>query len=238
MMVRGGDDCVSPNINMESTGDFVGVAFHGMATSHIDALCHVFVNKQMYNGYAAETVKSTGATRCSIMVAAEGVVGRGVFLDIPRFRGVKWLEPGDAITADELEACEKAQNVSVGEGDILLVGTGRDERRAEMGPWHPFHVGMAGLHPDCIAWLSERDISVLGCDGVSDVLPGNHPDDWIMPIHQTVIVAMGIHLLDNLRLDQLATACAEHSKWSFLFTIAPLRVEGGTGSPANPIALL
>ena len=79
MMVRGGDDCVSPNINMESTGDFVGVAFHGMATSHIDALCHVFVNKRMYNGYAAETAKSTGATRCSIMVAAEGVVGRGVF---------------------------------------------------------------------------------------------------------------------------------------------------------------
>ena len=172
------------------------------------------------------------------MVAAEGVVGRGVLLDVPRLRGVKWIEPGDAITVDELEACEKAQNVSVGQGDILLVGTGRDERRAEMGPWHPFHVGMAGLHPDCIGWLSERDISVLGCDGVSDVLPGNHPDDWVMPIHQTVIVAMGVHLLDNLRLDQLAAACAERSKWSFLFTVAPLRVEGGTGAPANPIALL
>ena len=91
MMVRGGDDCVSPHLNMESTGDFVGVAFHGMATSHIDALCHVFVDKQMYNGYGAETVKSTGATRCSIMVAAEGVVGRGVLLDGPRLRGVKWM---------------------------------------------------------------------------------------------------------------------------------------------------
>ena len=238
MMVRGGDDCVSPSINMESTGDFVGVAFHGMATSHIDALCHVFVDKRMYNDFGAETVKSTGATRCSIMAASDGVVGRGVFLDVPRLRGVEWLEPGDAVTSEELEACEKAQNVSVGSGDILLVGTGRDARRAELGPWHPFQVGMAGLHPDCISWLRERDVSVLGCDGVSDVLPGNHPAEWVMPIHQTVIVAMGVHLLDNLRLDRLASACQKHSKWSFLFTVAPLRVEGGTGSPANPIALL
>ena len=97
---------------------------------------------------------------------------------------------------------------------------------------------MAGLHPNCIEWLHDRDISVLGCDGVSDVLPGNHPDYWVMPIHQTVIVAMGVHLLDNLRLDRLAAACNQHSQWSFLFTVAPLRVEGGTGSPANPIALL
>ncbi len=196
------------------------------------------MDRKMYNGYTADTVKSTGATHCSIMVAAEGVVGRGVLLDIPRLRGVEWLEPGDAITVDELEACEEAQNVSVGTGDILLIGTGRDKRRTELGPWHPFHVGMAGFHPNCIEWLHERDISVLGCDGVSDVLPGNHPDDWVMPIHQTVIVAMGVHLLDNLRLDRLAAACNQHSQWSFLFTVAPLRVEGGTGSPANPIALL
>ena len=114
------------------------------------------MDRKMYNGYAADTVKSTGATHCSIMVAAEGVVGRGVLLDIPRLRGVEWLEPGDAITVDELEACEEAQNVSVGTGDILLIGTGRDKRRTELGPWHPFHVGMAGLHPNCIEWLYER----------------------------------------------------------------------------------
>ena len=238
MMVRGGDDCVVPGINMESTMDFVGVAFHGMATSHIDALCHVFVDMQMYNGFAASEVKSTGAQRGSIMCARDGVVGRGVLLDLPRVAGVDYLEPGTAITIADLEAAEAAQNVRVGEGDILLVMTGRDARRAESGPWHPFVGGLAGLHPDTIPWLRERDIAVLGCDGVSDVLPGNHPSDWSMPVHQIVIVSMGVHLLDNLRLDRLSDACARHERWEFLFTVAPLRIEGGTGSPVNPIAML
>ena len=237
MMVRGGDDCVIPGLGMESTGDFVGVAFHGMATSHIDALCHVFMEGQMYNGFAGTDVKSTGATRNSIMCAGDGVVGRGVLLDIPRLRGVDYLEPGVAITVTELEAAEQAQGVRVEEGDILLVGTGRDARREVTGAWHPLHVGMAGLHPECVPWLHQRSIAVLGCDGISDVLPGRNPEGWPMPIHQIVIPAMGVHLLDNLRLDRLAEACARLGRWSFLFIVAPLRIEGGTGSPANPIAL-
>jgi kynurenine formamidase len=238
MMVRGGDDCLMPAIGMESTSDFVGVAFHGMATSHIDALCHVLVDGQMYNGFPASEVKSTGAQRGSIMAAKDGVVGRGVLLDVPKVLGVPYLEPATAITVADLEAAEAEHDVRVGEGDILLVATGRDRRRAEHGPWHPFTVGMAGLHPECLVWLHERGVSVLGCDGVSDVLPGPHPEGWGMPIHQGTIVAMGVHLLDNLRLDQLSEACNRNAQYSFLFTVAPLRVEGGTGSPANPIALL
>lgn len=79
---------------------------------------------------------------------------------------------------------------------------------------------------------------MLGSDGVSDVLPAHSPEGWPMPIHQCTLVAMGVHLLDNLRLDRLAEACGEEQRWAFLFTVAPLIVEGGTGSPANPIALL
>jgi len=238
MMTRGGDDCVVPGLGMESTSDFVGVAFHGMATSHIDALCHVLVDGQMYNGFPAAAVKSTGATHNSIMAAADGVVGRGVLLDIPAVRRVDYLELDTPIMVDDLDAAEQRQGVSVGRGDILLVATGRDARRAEHGPWHPMTDGLAGLHPECIPWLHERQIAVLGCDGVSDVLPGRHPEGWAMPIHQCVIVAMGVHLLDNLRLDRLVEACTRYEQWSFLFTVAPLRVEGGTGSPANPVALL
>ncbi|MGB5755274.1 MAG: cyclase family protein [Acidimicrobiales bacterium] len=238
MMTRGGDDCVVPGLGLESTSDFVGVAFHGMSTSHIDALCHVFVDGLMYNGFAGTEVRSTGADRGSIMCAGDGIVGRGVLLDMARQQGLPYLEPGTAITVADLEAAEAGQSLTVGEGDILLIGTGRDARRAEGGPWHPFTEGLAGLHPQCIPWLHERRVSVLGCDGVSDVLPGNNPPRWIMPIHQCVIVAMGVHLLDNLRLDRLADACGRAGKWSFLFTVAPLRVEGGTGSPVNPIAVL
>jgi kynurenine formamidase len=238
MMVRGGDDCLIPGIGLETATDFVGVAFHGMSTTHIDALCHVFVDGQMYNGFPAAAVKSTGATRGSIMAARDGIVGRGILLDIPRLRGVPYLEPGSPIAPEELDAAVTQQRVAVEAGDIVLIATGRDARRAETGPWHPFAEGLAGLHPECVPWLHERDIAVLGSDGVSDVLPGRHPEGWPMPVHQCALVAMGVHLLDNLRLDRLAAACALEERWSFQFTVAPLRIDGGTGSPVNPIAML
>ena len=238
LMTRAGDDCVAPGLGLESTGDFLGVSFHGMATSHIDALCHVFVEGMMYNGFAAAEVRSTGARRGAITCARDGIVGRGVLLDIPRLHGVEHLEPGTAITPDELVEAESAQASPVREGDILLVATGRDARRAAVGPWAPYGEGLAGLHPECIPWLHERGVAVLGSDGVSDVLPAHSPEGWPMPIHQCTLVSMGVHLLDNLRLDRLAAACAEEQRWAFLFTVAPLVVEGGTGSPANPIALL
>jgi kynurenine formamidase len=238
MMIQAGDDCLIPEVNFESVMDFVGVAFHGMATSHIDALCHVFVDGQMYNGFVKDEVKSTGARRGSIMCAGDGVSSRGVFLDVPRALGVPWLEPESAITVEQLERAEEAQGVRVSEGDILLVGTGRDARRAEHGPWNPIEVGLAGLHPECIPWLRERDVAVLGGDGVSDPLPASGIEGWAMPIHQCALVALGVHLLDNLRLDRLAEACARHGRWAFLFTVAPLRVNRATGSPVNPIAVL
>jgi kynurenine formamidase len=220
-----------------ATMDYIGVAFHGMATSHIDALCHIAVDGKIYNGFAIGEVKSTGAQRGSIMCARDGIVGRGVLLDVPRLRGVAWLEPGERIGPDELERAEAAAQLRVGEGDILLVATGRDARRAEHGPWDPNRVSLAGLDARCIPWLHERRIAVLGSDGVSDGLPGGTTPGWPLPLHQCCLVGMGVHLLDNLALAELAAACAARQRWEFLFTVAPLRVAGGTGSPANPIAL-
>ncbi len=237
-MLRAGDAAAIPGLDgLETTMDYIGIAFHGMATSHIDALCHVLVGGRMYNGFPAGDVKSTGALRCSIMAAREGIVSRGVLLDVPRARGARWLEPGERVRRTELEDAERAHGVRVEEGDVLLVATGRDARRAALGPWDPVGVGLAGLHPDCIPWLHERRIAVLGSDGVSDPLPGAGIPGWPIPVHQCCLVAMGVHLLDNLALGELARACAERGRWSFLLAVAPLRVEGGTGSPVNPIAV-
>ena len=237
MMIAAGDACTIPEVpGLETTMDFIGVAFHGMAVSHIDALCHVFVKERMYNGYPASDVKSTGARKNSIMVGKDGITSRGVLLDIPRLRGVDWLELGTAIEPAELEAAEDAQGVRVTPGDILLVSTGRYERGLSQGRWSALD-GMAGLHASCVPWLHERDVAVLGSDGVSDAIPGPGVIGWPMPLHQCCLVAMGVHLLDNLRLDELAAACAERERWEFLLTIAPLPVAGGTGSPVNPIAV-
>ena len=219
--------------------DNYSVSYHGVAHTHMDSLCHLFYRGKMYNGYPASEVKSTGAKRNSIMCAKEGIVSRGVLLDIPRLLGRPWLEPCEAIDPEHLAAAEKAQGVTVEEGDILLVATGRDARREAKGRWSPVEVGMPGLHVECIPWLHERGISILGSDVVSDVLPGPCPGTKFgMPIHQCTLVAMGVHLLDNLHLGSLMSACAELSQWEFQLTVAPLRIEGGTGSPVNPIALL
>ncbi len=238
MMIQGGDDCVIPEFGFESTSDFVGLAVHGMSTSHLDALCHVFVDGHMYNGFASSEVKSTGARRGSVMAAKDGIVSRGVLLDIPRLERRAWLEPQELIHPAQLDAAEAAQGVSVESGDVLLVSTGRDARRDETGPWHPIEVGFAGMHPECLPWLHQRGVAVLGSDGVSDMLPGLGIPGWPMPVHQVGLVGMGLHLLDNLKLDELSVACAEHGNWDFQFTVAPLRVERGTGSPVNPVALL
>ncbi len=236
-MLVAGDvaDSLVPGIG--ATMDYIGVACHGMATSHIDALCHIAVNGQLYNGFPITDVKSNGARRGSIMVARDGIVGRGVLLDIPRLRGVAWLELRERILPDELERAEAAAGLRVGEGDILLVATGRDVRRAERGPWDPNGEGLAGLDARCVPWLHERRIAVLGSDGVSDGLPGNATPGWPLPLHQCCLVGMGVHLLDNLALAELAAACGERKRWHFLLSVAPLRVAGGTGSPVNPIAL-
>jgi kynurenine formamidase len=234
-MLMAGD--VAGGVGLQASADFVGVSFHGMAVSHIDALCHVFVDGQMYNGFPATDVTSLGAKRNSIAAAFGGIAGRGVLLDIPRLRGVEWLEPGDAISPDELDAACSAQRVAVAPGDILIVGTGRDARREQHGAWDPNGVGLAGLDAECIPWLYDHDPAVLASDGVSDVLPAN-PHAWPIPIHQCLLVGMGVHLLDNLQLGRLAAACAGVQRWEFLFVVLPLQIGGGTGSPVNPVAVL
>jgi kynurenine formamidase len=222
---------------LQGTADFVGVAFHGMANSHIDALCHVFVEGQMYNGFPASDVTSVGARRNSIECAYDGIVGRGVLLDLPRHRGVEWLEPAEAVGPDELAAAAEGQGTTLEPGDIVLVSTGRDARRAQHGPWDPNTVGLAGLDAECIPWLADGSPAVLGSDGVSDVLPAND-HRWPMPLHMCMLAGMGVHLLDNLQLGRLSAACASAGRWEFLFVVAPLQIRGGTGSPANPIAIL
>lgn len=231
-MIHAGD-LATEGTAFDWSADFVGVACHGHTISHLDALCHVFVEGKMYNGAPASEVTSIGAQRSSIEAAGTGIVGRGVLLDIPRLRGVDWLEPGEAITSDELDAT----GVAVEQGDIVLVHTGRDRRREALGEWNTFADGLAGLDAECARWLYDRDPAVLGADGVSDVMPGSDPA-WPIPIHMCALVGMGIHLLDNLRLDRLADACAERGRWEFLFMVAPLQIGGGTGSPVNPIAVL
>ena len=215
--------------------DYFAISPHGFSTSHIDALCHIFYEGQLFNGYPAETVTAHGATKLGIHQLRSGIVTRGVLLDIPALRGVDALEPGEPIFPEDLEAAEKKAGLVVQPGDALLVRTGRWAWRRANGPWDAGSLA-AGLDASCLPWLRGRDVATLGSDCVSDVLP-SRVDGVGMPIHTVAIVAMGVHLLDNLDLDNLATACVEEARWEFLLTVAPLVLRRGTASPVNPIAL-
>jgi kynurenine formamidase len=216
--------------------DYVGVDYHNEGHSHIDALCHVAYEGMLYGGVPDSKVTSAGAAAGAIDLLRDGLVGRGVLLDVPRARGVRWLEPGEHVFVDDLEAAERQQGVRVDVGDILLVRTGHARRLTELAPWDT-RKAKAGMHPSAARFLAERNVAALGSDGNNDTAP-SATEGVTFPIHVLAINAMGIHLLDYLRFEDLVRRCEELERWDFCFVAAPLRVEGGTGSPVNPIAIL
>lgn len=216
--------------------DRMGINVHSNVDSHIDALCHAMWRKTLYNGVPAADVTEQGAQELSIEVAHDGIAGRGVLLDIPRLRGVRWLEPGDHVTAAELARAAEAQQVRIGAGDLLFVRTGHRRRRSELGPWDAASE-RAGLHPAALEFIAERDVAVLGSDSNSDVAPSLAAGAEL-PVHVLAINALGLHLLDYLQFEELVPLCEAAGRWSFFCVIAPLRLPHGTGSPVNPIAVL
>lgn len=211
-------------------------AYHGYAHSHMDSLCHMMHDGALYNGYVRDDdVTEAGCARLGVDNFKQGIVSRGVLMDIPRLRGVDYLEPGAAIRVEDLEAWEREARLRVESGDILFIRTGRWARRAEHGPW-AMNREAAGLHASVAPWLRERGVAMLGADGTNDVLPSGVAG-VTQPIHQLTIVAMGMPLFDNLDLEALAAEAARQGRWEFLLVAAPLAVEGGTGSPLNPLAI-
>jgi kynurenine formamidase len=215
--------------------DYVGVDYHNDGQSHIDAFCHVAHDGFLFDGSPASSVTSQGAQKGTIELLKDGLVGRGVLIDVPRTRGVPWVEPGDHIFREDLEAAERDQEVTVGSGDILLVRTGHGRRLAELGPWDTPDA-KAGLHPTAAHFLADRRVAALGSDGNNDTAPST-TEDVGFPIHVLALNAMGVHLLDYLQLDDVARHCEAVGRWEFLFAAAPLRIGGGTGSPINPTAI-
>jgi kynurenine formamidase len=218
----------------EAARDHIALDVHGLFTTHVDALSHMFVRGEMYGGRPASDVRSDGALSNTVLSMADGVVGRGVLLDVPRALDCAYLDNGEVITVDDLEAAESAQGVRVGPGDVLLVSWGRAARRAAKKSFD----GFSGLHAQCLPWLQERQVAVLGSDGISDPMPFVATPRWPFPVHQIGITAMGLHLIDNMALDPLSERCQTAGCWEFLFTMGPLRITKGTGCPVNPIAVL
>ena len=214
--------------------DTVSVLFHGYAHSHLDAVCHRFHDGKIYNGYPRSSVTEAGCDKLAIQVMKNGIFTRGVLMDLPKLKGVPWLEPGTAIYPEDLEAWEKKAGLKVESGDVLLIRTGRWARRAAEGAWD-VGASSAGLHASCVKWMKERGVAVLGSDAASDVFPSG-VEGYTHPVHLLTLVALGTPILDNQDLEALSAEAERQGRWEFLLTAAPLAIPGGTGSPLNAIA--
>jgi kynurenine formamidase len=231
-------------VNTAGTADqysYTGT-YHGIVHSHLDAVdCHMMVDGKGYNGRAMEDITAAGGCpKGNINALKDGVVTRAILFDATLLPGKAtaqgWLEPGTAIHREDLEALEKLEHVKVSAGDVMLLHTGRWKRRAALGAW-PRETGFAGYHADVAYFIKERGVAFIGGDGPNDVYPSGVPMAYANPLHRLALVAMGVSIFDNLDFGRAAEQAKRLNRYEFLFSAAPLRIELGTGSPLNPLAI-
>jgi kynurenine formamidase len=216
--------------------------YHGVIHSHLDAVdCHIMVDGKGYNGRPMEDITATGGCpKGNILALKDGVVTRGILFDATRLPGKAtaqgWLDPGTAVHREDLEALEKLERVKVSAGDVILLYTGRWKRRAALGPW-PNTMGFAGYHADVAYFLKERGVSFIAGDGPNDVQPSGLTPPIAIPLHRLALVAMGVSIFDNLDFERAVEEARRLNRYEFLFMAAPLRIDKGTGSPLNPLAI-
>jgi len=220
---------------MEFAVENVSLTYHGADTTHLDALSHYMWDGKLYNGHDAASVSAQfGATRLDVRGAADGIVTRGVLIDLPRTLGQDWLASDHGVTVDELEAAISAQKTEVVGGDALLLRTGH--RHPGRPPAEVTNIREAGWQAQVLPWLRDHDVALIGSDGSNDVLPSGYKTIPV-PVHTVALTAMGLWLLDNCDLEPLSETCSEFGTWEFLFVASPLVFQGLTGSPVNPLAV-
>ncbi|GIX47814.1 MAG: cyclase [Candidatus Tectimicrobiota bacterium] len=203
-----------------------------------DSLAHVFYEGKMYNGYDAALVTSSGAAKNSIDKTKDKIVGRGVLLDVARYKGVPALEPGYAITVEDLEGTAAAQGVEVQRGDLLLIRTGHMARYLEKGDWKYFDLDAApGVSVYTAPWMHAKEIAAVASDTYAvEVRPSELPP-FRSPFHICAIPNMGLTLGEIFYLEELAADCAADGRYAFLLVAPPLPVTHAVGTPINPYAI-
>jgi kynurenine formamidase len=202
----------------------------------MDTWCHFFENGTMYNGVPVQgnVTPEAGCSKGSVMNWKDGIATRAVLYDIAQLKGVDWVEPGTPIRRADLEAWEQKAGVKAGPGDVVLLYIGRWKRRAAVGPWAG---RVAGYYADTIPWIHERMPAFLGHDFNIEWNPRPGWEGVRNPVHIAVLNWMGINIVECLDLEQAVATARRLKRYEFLITFAPLPVEGGTGSPLNPLAI-
>jgi kynurenine formamidase len=227
-------DTMTLGVDDKFNVDTYTVGFHGFGFSHFDALSHTYYEGHLYNGYPATAIAKAGSSVLDTVVYRDGIFTRGVLVDIPQLRGLPYLKLDAYITAHDLDAWEAKTGVRIRSGDAVMIRTGRWALRKATGPWDIAN-SAAGLDPSAMAWLRKRDVAFLVSDGAHDALP-SAVAGVDFPIHVLAIVAMGMPLADQCDLEDVARMAQKLHRQTFLLTLAPVRIKGGTGALINPVA--
>jgi Putative cyclase len=239
--VKGSDNPCPPEWALtvdrpDTTMDRIGYpCIHGAGTTHLDSFAHEFFSGKMWNGLPRSLVTPEGgAAKASILTMKNGIVTRAVLYDIPKLKGVPYLEPGTRIYVEDMEAWEKKTGVKVGPGDALVLRWGKFAWRDKVGP----QAGdlAAGLDNSVIPWIKKRDIGLMVWETAA-YQPQPPGDLQRIALHNFILAILGVHILDRADLEAISQAAAARNRYEFMLTVAPLPIPHGTGSPANPIAM-
>lgn len=232
----------SLELNNPYTGDPADVCVNDdmvvmgvQAATHWDALSHISYDGLLYNGHPASSVTAeAGATRCGIEKLG-AIVSRGVLLDVARTLGVDWIEPGYAITADDLDAAADAASLAVEPGDVVLVRTGQI-RHFKEGRKREYVNALGGLSTLTIEWFHARDVAAVATDCLAfEAIPGVDPS-YFLPVHMIQVRDMGLTQGQHFDLEDLAADCADDGVYEFLLEASPIPITGASGAPVHPVA--
>jgi kynurenine formamidase len=213
--------------------DYFGMAIHGIAFTHMDALCHVSYQGQLYNGRPfRESLSRDGAEWGALDPWFEGVTTRGVLLDVAASRPEGYVTQGNPVTPADLDAAAERAGVPVGPGDAVVIRSGRALYEANEAPYTSGE--RPGLHIACLTWLREHDVAALSWD-MHDEQPVGY-DNMGFGVH-LAIPMLGLCLIDNIYPERLVEACAAEGRSEFLYLATPLRLLGCTGCPVHPLAI-
>jgi len=208
-------------------------------STQYDALGHVWYDGKIWNGYDARTTIG-GLDKASVSAIAErGVVGRGVLLDMARFLGKEYLGAKETYTHEDLEACAKAQGVTIEKRDILIIRTNHLQLFFEIGDAFYEDFCECGLvySPELVEWFKDKEIPNLVTDTIANEVTTDPNTGVALTLHNALMRNLGVAFTEICDLEKLAEDCAADKRYAFFYVAAPLKITQATGSPVNPVVI-